>query len=71
MVKIDPSEVTPKHLYLSRRQFIGSTTALAAGALASIRHLKRSEIERARLTERVGKVKNLMAEARLPSWGIP
>lgn len=34
MVKIDPSEVTPKHLYLSRRQFIGSTTALAAGALA-------------------------------------
>ncbi len=24
MVKIDPSEITPKRLYLSRRQFIGS-----------------------------------------------
>jgi sulfoxide reductase catalytic subunit YedY len=34
MVKIDPSEITPKHLYLSRRQFIGSTGALAAGILA-------------------------------------
>ena len=34
MIKIDPSEVTPKHLYLSRRQFIGSTSALVAGALA-------------------------------------
>ena len=34
MVKIDPSEITPKHLYLSRRQFIGSAAAVAAGALA-------------------------------------
>ena len=40
--------------------------AIAAGALASIRHLKRSEIERARLKERVRTVKGLMAEARLP-----
>src|SRR3990172_1449640 len=45
--------------------------AIAAGALASIRHLKRSEIERARLTERVRKVKNLMAEARLPVMENP
>ncbi len=34
MVKIDPSEITPKSLYLSRRQFIGSAGAVAAGALA-------------------------------------
>jgi 5-aminolevulinate synthase len=40
--------------------------AIAAGALASIKHLKRSELERARLKERVRTVKGLMAEARLP-----
>jgi 5-aminolevulinate synthase len=40
--------------------------AIAAGALAAIRHLKRSELERARLKERVRTVKGLMAEARLP-----
>jgi sulfoxide reductase catalytic subunit YedY len=34
MVKIDPSEITPKRLYLSRRQFIGSTSAVVAAALA-------------------------------------
>jgi 5-aminolevulinate synthase len=45
--------------------------AIAAGALASIRHLKRSEIERARLKERVGKVKRLMADARLPVMENP
>jgi 5-aminolevulinate synthase len=45
--------------------------AIAAGALASIRHLKASEIERARLKERVGKVKKLMAEARLPVMDNP
>ncbi len=33
MVKIDPTEVTPKKLYLSRRQFIGSASAALAGAL--------------------------------------
>jgi 5-aminolevulinate synthase len=40
--------------------------AIAAGALASIRHLKRSEIERARHQQRVKTVKQLMGEARLP-----
>lgn len=34
MVKIDPSEITPKSLYLSRRQFISGAGAVAAGALA-------------------------------------
>jgi sulfoxide reductase catalytic subunit YedY len=34
MMKIDPSEITPKRLYLSRRQFIGSAGAVVAGALA-------------------------------------
>jgi methionine sulfoxide reductase catalytic subunit len=34
MVKIDPSEITPKSLYLSRRQFIGSAGAALVGALA-------------------------------------
>ncbi len=33
MVKIDPSEITPKRLYLSRRQFIGSAGITVAGAL--------------------------------------
>src|SRR5688572_3628004 len=45
--------------------------AIAAGALASIRHLKKSEIERARLNERVRKLKGLMAEARLPVMENP
>jgi sulfoxide reductase catalytic subunit YedY len=34
MTKIDPSEITPKRLYLSRRQFIGSAGAIAVSALA-------------------------------------
>ena len=33
MNKIDPSDVTPRHLYLSRRQFIGAASATVAGAL--------------------------------------
>ena len=45
--------------------------AIAAGALTSIRHLKRSEIERARLKERVRKVKGLMGDARLPVMKNP
>jgi sulfoxide reductase catalytic subunit YedY len=32
--KIDPSEITPKRLYLSRRQFIGAAGMTLAGALA-------------------------------------
>jgi sulfoxide reductase catalytic subunit YedY len=34
MVNIDPSEITPKGLYLSRRQFIGSAGTIVASALA-------------------------------------
>jgi len=34
LIKIDPSDVTPKKLYLSRRQFIGSASAIVVGALA-------------------------------------
>ena len=45
--------------------------ALVAGALASIRHLKQSGTERARLSERVGKLKRLMAEVRLPVMDNP
>ncbi len=45
--------------------------AIAAGALASIRHLKRSEIERARLKERVRTLKGLMAGAGLPVMDNP
>jgi len=33
MVPIDPSEITPEHLYLSRRRFLKGIGALAAGAL--------------------------------------
>jgi len=35
MEKIPASEITPEHLYLSRRQFIAGASALAAGALLS------------------------------------
>ena len=45
--------------------------ALAAGALASIRHLKQSGTERVRLNERVDKLKRLMAEVRLPVMDNP
>ena len=34
MINIDPSEITPKHLYLSRRQFIGAASTVITGALA-------------------------------------
>src|SRR6204780_5166566 len=40
--------------------------ALAAGALASVRHLKTSEVERSRLHERAARLKRLLAEAGLP-----
>ena len=40
--------------------------AIAAGALASIRHLKGSQLERACHQERVRTLKRLMGEARLP-----
>jgi sulfoxide reductase catalytic subunit YedY len=33
--KIHPSEITPEHLYLSRRQFIAAAGAVAAGAVLS------------------------------------
>ena len=33
MVKIDPSEITPEHLFHSRRQFLGGIGAFAASAL--------------------------------------
>jgi 5-aminolevulinate synthase len=39
---------------------------LAAGALASVRHLKRSEIERQRHQERAATLKKMMREAGLP-----
>jgi 5-aminolevulinate synthase len=46
------------------------TTALpptiAAGALAAVRHLKASGVERARHQERAARLKRLMAEAGLP-----
>lgn len=40
--------------------------AIAAGALASIRHLKRSEIERARHRERVQTLKSMLADVGVP-----
>jgi sulfoxide reductase catalytic subunit YedY len=33
MVKIDPSEITPEHVYLSRRRFLKGVGAMAANAL--------------------------------------
>ena len=34
MVKVDPSEITPEHLYLSRRKFISGMGAMIVGSLA-------------------------------------
>ncbi|MGC2409932.1 MAG: 5-aminolevulinate synthase [Methyloceanibacter sp.] len=45
--------------------------AIAAGALASIRHLKVSGVERERLQERVRTLKRHLAEARLPVMDNP
>jgi 5-aminolevulinate synthase len=45
--------------------------AIAAGALASIRHLKASGVERERLQERVRTLKRHLAEARLPVMDNP
>jgi 5-aminolevulinate synthase len=45
--------------------------ALAAGALASIRHLKMSALERARHQERVRTLKKLLRERRLPVMENP
>jgi 5-aminolevulinate synthase len=54
--------------------FIFSTSlapALAAGALASIRHLKQSEVERTALHERAARLKRMMREAGLPVMNSP
>jgi len=45
--------------------------AIAAGALASIRHLKSSDVERERLHERVATLKRHLAEAKLPVMDNP
>ena len=39
---------------------------IAAGALASIRHLKSSEVERRRHQERAARLKRIFSEAELP-----
>lgn len=45
--------------------------AVAAGALASVRHLKSSGAERARHQERAAKLKRMLAEAGLPLMDSP
>jgi 5-aminolevulinate synthase len=44
---------------------------IAAGALAGIRHLKTSEMEREALHERAARLKRLMAQAGLPVMDSP
>ena len=34
MIKISPSEITPEHVFLSRRQFMVGAGSLAVGAVA-------------------------------------
>ncbi len=45
--------------------------SLAAGALASIRHLKQSNVEREKLQERAARLKRLFADAGLPVMDSP
>ena len=64
MVKIDPSEITPKSLYLSRRQFIGSAGATLVGALA-LAACKGNP------TYRSPRVRTSLSPVRPPmSWGL-
>jgi len=54
--------------------FIFSTSlapALAAGALASIRHLKKSDVERTTMHERAAKLKRMLRDAGLPVMNSP
>jgi 5-aminolevulinate synthase len=44
---------------------------LAAGVLASVRHLKDSDAEREKIQERAGRLKRLMADAGLPVMDSP
>jgi 5-aminolevulinate synthase len=49
--------------------FIFSTSiapAIAAGALASIRHIKESDVERTQIADRANTLRRMMAEANLP-----
>ena len=45
--------------------------AIAAGVLASVRHLKESDYERQKLQERAARLKQLLAEADLPVMNSP
>jgi 5-aminolevulinate synthase len=45
--------------------------AIAAGVLASVRHLKTSDVERSRLHERAARLKRLFADAGLPVMDSP
>ncbi|MBV9549439.1 MAG: 5-aminolevulinate synthase [Alphaproteobacteria bacterium] len=44
---------------------------IAAGTLASIRHLKESDVERQQIAERAAKLKQMMADANLPVMDSP
>ena len=44
---------------------------IAAGTLASIRHLKQSDVERQQIAERAAKLKKMMAAANLPVMDSP
>jgi len=44
---------------------------LTAGVLASVRHLKESDVERAKLQERAARLKKLMTDAGLPVMSSP
>jgi 5-aminolevulinate synthase len=57
----------PRGLFSLRRL----PPAIAAGALASIRHLKRSRVERERHQERAATVKRRLAAAGLPVMPSP
>jgi 5-aminolevulinate synthase len=45
--------------------------AIVAGALASVRHLKASDVERSRLHERATRLKRLLSDAGLPVMSSP
>ena len=74
MVKINPSEITPEHLYLSRRRFIKGLGLAAAGA-ALLELSAAVAGEAAEAAARAARSRRpLLSRWRtplLPKWGLP
>jgi 5-aminolevulinate synthase len=71
MDRVDIIEGTLAKAFGVMGGYIAASTAITAGVLASIRHLKSSDAERTHLHERAARLKRLFAEAGLPVMESP